>query len=270
MHVYKIIFLLFICTNVYADFMQITHKRWSSAFEIKVDSHFSSGVPIKEPKGTYQSIMEIKYLDRNFQIHKDCVLYRVPNEKLQGELKVVEVEVKEVCRDNILEPSNIKIMKIFNFGFKLKKQKLDLLIDTKTISYTLYNLENGEPSTLYDSGETKTAYPGIFISFNNKANGVNLLNGDICFDVDEQCNPIQRNICHLCPGSVIEVITDKCPSMYRRYCKDSICGDKGQAACIRGVKASGYTGPICIPGSPVGFCQKPYKVFCENGELICR
>lgn len=250
--------------------MQITHKRWSSAFDIKVDSHFTSGVPIKEPRGTYQSIIEIQYLDRDFNIHKDCILYRVPNEKLQGELKVVGVHPKEVCREKILEPSKIKIMNIFNFGFKLNGHQFDLLIDTKKISYTLYNLESGETNALYDSGETKTVFPGIFISFNKRINGIDLVNGDNCFDVDEQCNPIQRNICHLCPGSVTEVIADKCPGKYRRYCRDSICGDKGQAACIRGLKASGYNGPICIPGSPVGFCQKPYKVFCENGELICR
>jgi hypothetical protein len=270
MHVFKIIFIFLICTNTYADFSKFTQERWSSTFDLKVGSHFTSGIPISEPKGTYQSVIEIQYLDRDFNIQKDCLLYRVPSEKLEGELKVVSVEPGEVCREKIFEPSKIKITNIFNFGFTLKKQTLELLIDTKKISYQLYNVVNENDYVLYDSGETKTVFPGIFVSFIKKSKGKKLINGDNCYDVDDQCREVQKNICHMCPGAISEVVSEKCPGKYRRYCRDHTCGEKGQAACIRGLKATAYSGPVCIPGSPVGFCQKPFKVFCENGELMCR
>lgn len=278
MYVHKVIYILrllavlcsFTSVGVQASFLESTHKRWISTFKIKVNPHFTAGVPIKNPKGTIQPVMEIFYFDRDFKIHKDCLLYYVPGEKSDGELKVVPASLNEVCREKVLEPSKISIKNIFNFGFKLKKFSLTLLIDTKAFNYNLYNLRNEEPYVLYDNSKTKNKFPGLFISFEKKKNGHELVDGDKCFDVGDKCEVTQKNICNLCPGSVTEVINDRCPGTYTRYCKNTTCGAKAQVACIRGVKASSYRGPVCIPGSPIGFCQKPYKVFCENGELICR
>ncbi len=107
------------------------------------------------------------------------------------------------------------------------------------------------------------------ISFDDTKHGDKLEVGEVCAGYTNDCKP-QNNLCHLCPSAVTEVLSDRCGGVIMRYCKDITCGQKGAPACIRGAKASEYKGPVCIPGSPLGFCQKPYKVFCENGELICR
>ncbi|MBT4792001.1 MAG: hypothetical protein HON90_10550 [Halobacteriovoraceae bacterium] len=263
--------LLVLPLSAYASFFDITQKRWASSAQILTNKNIPSTQNITEPAGTYQQILEIIYQDRSFNLHKDCLIYKIPSKlNVEGLLKVISVNYHVPCESVLMLKTKLTVSPVYNFSYELKKRKLLLSIDTKKFEYDLFNVVLNQKDKLYGHSGTHFTQPGISISFVDKKDGYKLKERDICFDVDDKCKIVQKDLCHLCPGKILESVASTCPSRYRRYCLSATCGTKGLPACIRGHKASGYKGNYCIPGSPIGFCKKPLKVFCENGELICR
>lgn len=272
MYVSKIVFIFFILVHqlAYADFYKTTKDRWSSAIEVKLNPNYSKGLKISEPRGTVQVVAEIYIQNTNFDILKDCIIYKIPDGNKLGEVKIISILKDQKCEKQILTSSKVVVSNIFNFGIEFIGRKISLKIDTKNYNYMLFNLVLPKKYRLDDSSASNTYEPGIFISFLKDKNATSLKQGEVCFDINDNCEITRKDICHLCPSKVLSVVANSCKTSYRKYCKPIVCGAKGMPACIRGYRASQYLGNYCIPGSPVGFCQKPFKVFCENKELICR
>ena len=265
-----VLFFFVILSSVYAYDIQGIKFRWMSAYEVRLNSHYLEGDPIKEPADTFQVIAEVDYLDRNFGQHTDWLIYRVPGKKDSGQLKILMKPPQKKCKDLILAQSKKTLENIFNFAITKEKGKLNLFIDQRKIQFLLMNEVLSRNYKLNSHAFSQTTIPGIAISFFKSKAGHYLKDGDICFNTDDQCQTIQEDICHLCPTRVLEVVGNNCQRSYKKYCRNMVCGTKGAPACIRGWKTTGMQGHYCVPGSPLGYCKKPLRVFCEDGELICR
>lgn len=243
--------LTFLSTVYGSSFESVTLKRWMAAVEIQQIEGVKEGRSIKEPKNTALSVLDIILLREGKSLSKDCLFYHTPSSDKAGRLYVVSLKnVNNSCRDHILDRPLVQKNEIFNFGIKLEK-KLTLLIDEKTIEY---NTNIGEDTVF-------SILAGV--------GGLKLKEGDICFDVNDQCQISQPDYCKFCPESTQRVITGNCPGIYRKYCKKKICGERNLPACIRGIKSTGYKTDICINDSPVGFCKNGLRVICKDNELIC-
>jgi hypothetical protein len=230
-------------------------KYWLSTYEVQKNPRFPMKEIIKSPKGTYQNILSLFYYDSNQVLRKDCLIYYVPSEEKPGELKIISLNKFEKCEENFFTATKRTYQNIFNFTYELKDKELTLFVDEKEYQFTLEGMDNKSP---------------LFLSLIESHSGTKLSEGDLCYDVDDQCQVIKKDTCHLCPGKITQVVASGCQNDFRKYCLSKPCGKKQAPACIRGFKATGVKEKYCFVGSPVGFCRKPNRVYCENSELICR
>ncbi len=235
-------------------------KRWISAISIDKNPNYVKDELITVPENTFQKIIQINFLDNNFNLHRDCLIYYIPSKKGSGKLKVVSLSVGQKCEEVFMAEPVWEHERIYNFAYGLKENKLILKIDSELIEFSLLNMKYSK-STKYN----------LRVSlFDSKRKGISLEEGDICFDIDDKCLVTKSNICDLCPGAVMPVIGSQCQKTTRKYCLTKVCGEQHGPACIRGFKATQYNENYCIMDSPIGFCQKPYRVVCVDGELLCR
>ncbi len=247
--------LSFFCFGVFSAerFKEESALRWINLDGLENIHGLSQESALKSPKNTWITVLEIYFYNEKFQKVKDCLLYKVPESGGDGVLKVVSgFKGDEKCKKVKFNPALFTKDKIFNFGFSFDNEQLKLLIDKDIYIYPVFRSKTLNIS--FGGGEAITTFK----------------NGDICFDVKEDCELSKKNNCHLCPSGVQNIVTSLCPGVYKKICSDQNCGDKGEFACPRGIKSTMYLGELCIPDSPVAYCRKPHRVICQNNELICQ
>lgn len=285
MYVYKIIFLiLLVCTScnskdVDPRFYSETSKRWMAAREVSwASEHYRQNMAILTPKGTWQAILRVNFLDQNLNEVSDCVFYRVPSENEEGKLKVVANPEIKSCQGLLAEEGYVEFEDIINFGYEYNdslksKENLILKIDTHDFKYDFLNLKKKiKKHELLNSSASQTKIKGAVISseINYKKEEVILKEGTICFDVQNDCKVIKKDECHLCEKGYYQTVSSACPRLFRKVCGKDRCGTKNNPACLRGYMASGLDPKAyCIQGSPVGICQKGLRVVCINNTLFC-
>ncbi len=249
---YVLILNFFFVSIAYShSFEELALKRWSAAVEVNLAQGLKQNISIKEPKDTVLEILNVTLLREGKTLSTDCLFYKTPSSKGSGELYIVPLtQFNDKCRDHILDTPLVRKTGIFNFGISLDSNLSLLVDDQKTKIGTNIDSRN------------------LYAVLAGKSN-FKLKENDICFDVDFECKVIQSDLCDFCPAGYSRVITDKCPGIYRKYCRQNSCGARGEAACIRGFKSTGLKENICINDSPVGFCRGDLRVFCKNNELIC-
>ena len=235
MYVYRLVFvitILILSPHVFGKtFAEDDLKfRWLSAY--KIESLYGGKIfkgPIEKPKATWHPILAIYLHDINFiPQKKDCLIYFIPGDDTQGKLRIVEAKLKEKCEKLIFSPSFLEKDKIFNFSFNLTKTKLTLYLDQESYQYKYYSKNQN-----INIGTLKPRNKNIFLS-----------DGDICFEVDDQCNSVLENNCHLCPNGSFDFVASSCSRLYKKKCGENNCGIKGGPACIRGFKTCLlYTSP---------------------------
>ena len=97
----------------------------------------------------------------------------------------------------------------------------------------------------------------------------NLPDGEICHQVNEKCEDLIANRCHLCAGAWSEVTGDGCIRENTKICGNLECGNKGQVACVRGSLWAGKE-EVCEDNSPSGFCAEGLSILClDSVRLSC-
>jgi hypothetical protein len=255
------------------EFYKKTSSRWNFATKISWEnSHYKGLEKILSPKGTYQSIFEIEFVDKNFNKSYDCIQFYIPKKDFDGELSIVPNPKHEDCSKLITSQSYAKIKEIKNFGFEIDSDVLKLKVDEFRFEYKLLNFLKQIKPTLLDSSIIPSTLDGILIASNISYSKQNPLikDGSICYDIDDECNELLTNKCSDCKGGFFEVIASKCGVKRKRVCGVNKCGEKNQYACFRGYLASGIDPKnYCIADSPVGFCNENLKVVCINNVLMC-
>lgn len=239
------------------SFESITLKRWNSAYQVNINSHYKLESNIDVPKETYQVIAEIYFFDMDFKQHKDCLVYWIPGEKGHGLLKAISAAKNEKCEELIMSDGHAKISGIYNLGLNLKEGHFEIIKDSKKITYKVLNddfRKNKIGISLYSTSDK-----GIFLK-----------NGDICFETDNNCHILMKDKCEYCPGKVQLIKSNACSKSFTKICSNDSCGGQGEFACLRGLKIVEKLERYCIVDSPIAFCKAPYRVFCEGEKLICR
>lgn len=276
-----VLFSLFSCQRsaVKSDFFYETNRRWIAATKVSwVSKHFEQEDPILKPKGTWQAILKINFLDQDFNEVSDCLFYQVPSEDTVGVLKVIANRSNMPCENIIGENEYAKIDGIINFGYTYNSNldelvNLVLKVDTHRLKYNFLNLGNNKQAKeLLSSSILISKNTGLLISsdINYRVRYGVLKNGDVCFDVDNECNITVEERCNRCQFGFYKTISAACKTQYRKVCGMDECGTQGNPACLRGHLASELDASnYCINDSPLGICQKGLRVTCINGTLFC-
>ena len=276
MYVFKvssiIILLLFTILAFSSEdsFFALTTKKWSGATEYSINSHIVINEKIKEPRGVTLEVMSIVYANTDFLLKKDCLVYQVPEKGRDGVLKVMTIKLNEKCRSHLYSTPYTEYKNIYNFGLQVYKNYLVLNIDTLDLRYELFNLKTKKQYGLNSNSASPLLIGGVQVAFDSSGEGTFLKNEDICFDMDKNCSTTVEDRCQFCPGAVLAVKANSCSSKYRKVCSNQVCGLRGTPACIKGEKGLDLGERYCMVDSPIAFCQKSFRVFCENGSLICR
>jgi hypothetical protein len=250
------------------DFFGKTQRRWISTFSIeRVNLNYKKLDLILSPRGTTQAILKINFLDQDFKEVSDCLFYKIPKVN-DGEVFVIENPEQVDCMTLIAEKPYASLKSIRNFGLEISK-KLRLKVDLYQYDYKLLNLKPKRSKKILSSSQLQAVQVASSVLYNKKEKI--LIDGDICFDIDDECKEVMSDQCHLCEGSFFLVIAKSCEKKYQKRCGDNICGSRNMPACIRGFKTSGVRAEnYCINDSPVGFCQKGLRVVCVDHLLVCQ
>jgi hypothetical protein len=278
MHAKSLILLFFLfisCKHAVTngEFFEKTSSRWNYGSKISwINEHYKSVEKIATPKGTYQSIFEIEFIDANFNESYDCIQFYVPKDESDGELIIVPNPKHENCNKLITNSGYARIPDIRNFGYEINKGILKLKVDEFRFYYKFLNFDKSSTLKLLSSSIPSKLVAGVLIASKvsySKSKNI-LQDGSSCFKIDDECNEIQKNECSQCTGGYYEVISSKCGTKRNRVCGVNRCGEKNKTACLRGYLASGIDPEnYCIADSPLGFCNPGFKVVCINNVLMC-
>jgi hypothetical protein len=246
-------------------------NNWISSYQIDLNKNLKFDDVIQQPAGTKQVIAEVYYLNHNFLSQKDCLIYEIPLKKKPGTLSLVKLATtNEKCQSQLFSKPLYMMKDVFNLGVELTTNLLKMSINSNVVKIKLLNKNQKGSFKLGDHFAANDNIPGLKVSLAFDDTGSTLLaDGVICHDIDDSCNIKLDLNCDLCQNSSYTVKASQCERELRTVCGQQKCGIKGAPACLRGAKASGYTGNYCISDSPIGICYKGLRVFCENGSLIC-
>lgn len=250
-------------THVYADFQEEISNRWSSTIGISYNENLILGEPIKGPINTWFNFAEIYFLDTNFRIHKDCLYFYTNKEKGRSKFTYSRGQINNDCLASSIKKARID--KIYKMGIQKEESSLKLTVDAKDFVVILRNLPSNQDLKLNSNSRTEP----LFSKYNSEFGEV-LKEGDTCFNTDDNCREIKPDICNFCPSGVREIKANGCFMNYKKICSSKSCGGRGEFACLRGHTLFSDIKSYCMTDSPIGFCKKPSRVFCEQGVLICR
>lgn len=237
----RIIVLLLLFTSVASA--SLLPKRWDHAVDVKLmDIALGEKIIVKEKS----LIGVIFYLGKDFSILKDCLFV---NEKKVFSYKTVEI--KKNCKE-VIEAKGAILSSFYNMNIERKLNAVLFHLDKDTWSINIKNEDESFDIT-YAS-----------------AIGSRLNNHEVCHNINDSCQESGPNICLACKSGHTNIINSNCINKFSKVCGTFTCGKKDSYVCIRGRRGSEYSGDYCINDSPLGFCEKPLRVLCVDGKLICR
>ncbi len=267
------LFILLSCSqsqkNVsWESFYHWTYPRWIGTYALsEVSPYYAKGEIIQGPKETWQTLFAVNFYAKkvNKQV-KDCVYFYHSTPSL---LKVVE-NVETTCLQAAVEAG--RSVQVSQLSYKFHLQKLVLRNAEMKLDYHFYNMKAAQQFELFQSNLGNKNESGLLIRSAIDTQGSDhvkkLKEGDTCQQLGSNCELVQ-NQCDYCPNGFHQIIDSNCPRQGTRKCGLKNCGQRGELACPRGRKFSGYTGDYCIADSPLGICDKGLRVHCMDKQLIC-
>ena len=263
------------------DFKQRILTRWIGATTIhSLHPYIQQGESIKKPSNTWQKLFAVSFYDKNFQIQHDCLYYLVPNSETSGKLAVSFNAHSSQCPPAPPEKIDLIRENIFNFSYDISlevksKHQLKLKVDDDEILFDFINFKTKKYQYSLSSNSVKNgSYIGLRVSSPvdsiKHSTEVSLADGVLCHRLDQDCKTLQNYNCDACTNGWYEIISSDCPNQYNKVCGQNKCGKSGEPACIRGRVATGYQMNYCINDSPIGYCDKGLRVFCNANQLVCR
>lgn len=253
------------------DFQRTLNQRWLGAQSIQsIHPQIKQGTSIKRPRGTWQHLFTISFLDSGFNLQYDCVYYLVPNDETPGKIAIIFNQDNTVCENLVPDESSLFRENIYNLSYEVNlasdaKQHLKLSIDGDQLSFNFINLKNRTQNDRFFGMKITSMINTAKVKLVNK-----LTDGTLCFGVDKNCEIKQKFRCNECQNSWHEVISTECSTQYNKVCGRDQCGKRGYPACIRGRASTGYNLSYCINDSPIGFCDEGLRVLCIANQLVCR
>lgn len=248
---YVLLLAILFSSFAHANLLEHIEQRWQGSRSIEINPRLTPGETIKKPAAVHLKILEVTIYGKDFGLIKDCLFYRVPSKDKSGLLYLHSVYKQEDCDSQITLPAKMQKNEIYNLGIENFSGGVLLQIDTKEIPIIS---RSKTPSLLISLVEESGHQPYV----------------KLCYQVDDQCRVVQKDLCEFCPQGAYPVITSACRSAYSKVCARETCGEKNGFACIRGYQATQYRENYCVSDSPVAYCKGGLRVFCENDKLICK
>lgn len=285
MRLISLALLLFLtsCTESHDsnEFRKKVYERWSGAKTIhSIHPYIKQGESIKRPRGTWQKLFAVSFYDTRFEIQYDCLYYRVPTSEMPGMLAVTFNTQSSSCSDGPPSKVDLSWEGIYNFSYEIAlniptKYHLKLMVDEFKLLFDFMNFKLQQYNhELASNSVKKGRMTGVKVSSVVRPVGhkstTKLTDGVLCHGVDKSCKTLQEFRCDQCENGWYEIISSDCPSQYNKICGQDDCGKRGRPACIRGRVATDYKLEYCINDSPIGFCDKGLRVFCNANQLVCR
>lgn len=268
---FRIILILIWSLSAFASSnLEQIKLKWIGAFDIKINESLKPLEEINQPQNTWIEVGEVHYFDKNFSTKTDCILYNTPGKSSLGELKIIEKPMRKSCQDLIFEEGLYQAKNIRKLGYQLKGNTFSLIVDNYNIEFKYYNQLKNSKFQLNKNRGSFSSQSVALVTLSSKDDGTILKSGQLCFQIDDQCNIVKKDECRLCPNQVVAIKENNCSRLYSKICSDNPCGSRGQYACLRGQEFIGELKDYCLADSPIGYCQKGLRVFCENKRLICR
>lgn len=266
-----VIFLLFSCTNSTREFLEVKNAlfvRWSGAIEVtQLNPHLKKKEKIITPVATIQHLFSLGFLDVNFNKNYDCVYYEILSKDV-GNLIFTKNKTNATCPLYPKEETVIFKSLVKNFIFNFENQTLTIANDKDQ-----FILKLNERIKTNSFGAHSRNVPLIVtspIKTKNISKAQELIaDGEICQKIGDECL-IEFSKCDLCQNGFYPIIDNACPKSYTKICGNNDCGKLNMPACIRGYISTKFQLNYCINDSPIGFCDKEYRVMCINNRLICR
>lgn len=126
------------------------------------------------------------------------------------------------------------------------------------------------PQLVFFLKSTEQNFSQIKLTKISHAQSSDWQNAQVCFAVDDECNPIMLEQCHLCEKGYFTLYNSKCKTHGTTYCGEIHCGQKGQPACYLGqhhIKQDDFKG--CSPFTEEWFCQQGLEIKCTKAGAIC-
>ncbi len=255
-----------------------TPRNWSQVFEVKVRHEFyQNDDVISKPVNSWQSLFSVAFFDRDLNLSKDCVLYKVPGEEA-GILKLKTVPESRSCEDFIFTPGDQEIRDVKALRFAVTETELTVTLtrlDRKVEKWNVVfqkKVSKGEPALFMSSARYKE--PGIIMLAPGRS-GVEAPKPEeggkavLCHDVSDECTEQKPSTCSQCPSGWYEVPNGCAEGP--KYCGVQQCGKKGEPACRRGMRYQKVRKKFeCRIDSSFAYCAPGLSVECDGNKAYCR
>lgn len=260
-----------ITLNIYA-----APVHWSGAQEVRERHEFyRENEVITKPKGTWQTLFAVVFVDRTLKLQKDCVYYRVPGET-DGALKLRALGLDESCETHIDEPGDTELQHLKSLQFSLGTELVlhftgDRFRSTRWVVPMLNRGAKKEPELFMSSAEYRSPKL-IFLAPVRKGPASTAKvakSGELCHAVSDDCKEVSPSTCEQCAEGWYEV-PNGC-AQGPKYCGVASCGQKNRPACRRGMRWQRLRKRFeCTTDQSFVFCAPGLTVQCEGARAYCR
>lgn len=216
---------------------------------------------------------------------KFCLFFQRPFKESDGKMWLSFVDVNDECAIDVDSFYSDKISEVeINTKVPNKPFSLSLKIKAKNeqTDYTIpmVNLRENLQQKYAESERVGAYSPSLNLvtttsgqfKIGSADDSFQKKSAKKCHNVNEECETVGENLCHLCRYGWYEVADFSCPQGSSKFCGENKCGEKGEPACPSGAKVYKINGPVlCYDDSEAGFCQGELRPVCnEQNILICR
>ncbi len=251
---------------------------WTSAFSIEERHEFyKDNEIIASPKNAWQVLFGVVYPDSRLNLHKDCVLYRVPGDEL-GMLKIKKISQSQSCESILFNDGDVTWKEIKSLQFSTANHTIQLNMTmpkykAESWNVKLVNLSQKKPphtelsSAEYKSPKMILLAPGTELA--KFAPKFKLKDGDLCHKVSDDCIAEASN-CGDCSNGWYEA-PNGCMTG-PKYCGSQECGKKNATACRRGMKFQRSVKKFGCRDGDISFayCSPGLRMQCIGTEAWCR
>jgi hypothetical protein len=240
------------------------------AYKVSKSKYFSYSAD-KLPKDVSVNLLTLDVYNLDFSTIRYCLNLKQGKGIVPSNLYITKTSESD-CSKSLFSHSVLKSKNFYNFKIKIKSNQFTIKMDSEKIKIDLYNLQTNEkPKVAMQSAVESKSFSSVDIAIEESRVVIpqkTILDGKICFDVDDECNHEADN-CMKCQYGSYTIINSACRTKYSKVCGHNNCGQNGQHACIRGFEITDFKLDYCITDSPAGFCNKGLRVFCHNQTLVC-
>jgi hypothetical protein len=250
---------------------------WTSLIEVQERHEFyQDNELITKPRDSWQVLFAVVFPDRNLNMHKDCVFYRVPGEDA-GIFKIKAVGLSQSCEKSIDEKGDVEIsdLKALQFSFANELTLHFTFSDYRMLHWQIPIMNKFKALAVapFMSSAQFRAPRLILLAPVRQVRDIKVEEKnsevELCHDITDNCEELSPSTCQQCPEGWYEV-PNGC-SQGPKYCGMLVCGLKDSPACRRGMKYQRVRKKYeCRTDTSFAYCAPGLIIQCSGNRAYCR